>query len=552
MLLPKTHIDGVDVGGISSSEALARLQALPPVDAELHIKVDDIVVASNAAQLQLRKNYEDSVAKADDAAKNSSGLKRLGYLLGILPQPMQLVSPILADETALSAQVAALKAQVDIEGATPSASLVTSGAAGSLIVDAGRPGRALDVVPTLERARQLLQTQDVVPVVEVTALVSSTSAVLDESQVEPSKTRASKLVGKRLVFRTDRSVLELNDQDLVKTLALPAGYLDAKVSTWLSQLTERVNRPGRDAEFEYDASTLKVKKFQPPLDGYTLDQDKARESFLASLQKLETEAETVADIQAPITTAPPAKTLAGTNTLGIQERVGFGESNYRGSIPSRIHNVSLAAERINNYILAPGKEFSFNDAVGDVSAATGFQAAYVIKGGRTELGDGGGVCQVSTTLFRSVLNAGLNVTRRVPHSYRVGYYEQGFKPGIDATVYSGNVDLRFINDTSGHILIHTVVDSARQYMTVEIFGTSDGRHGEIVNHRTWDFAPPPPAEYYPDTSLAPGKVKQIDWSASGIKAEFTNVIKDKDGNVIREDKYFSNYRPWSAKYLRGV
>jgi vancomycin resistance protein YoaR len=551
MLLPRTHIDGVDVGGITADQALTRLQALPQLETELHLQVDDIVVASSAAQLQLRRDVESSVATAAERAQNSSGLKRLGYLMGILPAPAKLHSAVLLEEAALTSQVEALKQHVDIEGATPSATLGTSGVVGSLIIDAGRPGRVVDAAQTLEQAKQSLQSPDLTPVLEITALVSSTSAVLEESQVAPSKERAAKFVGKRLAFRTDRSVLELNDQDLVKTLALPAGFLDAKVAQWLDQLTERVNRPGRDAEFEYDAATLKVVKFQPPLDGYTLDTEKAREAFSLSLQKLETETELMADVQVPITTAPPTKTLAGTNTLGIQERVGFGESNYRGSIPTRIHNVSLAASRINNFILPPGKEFSFNDAVGDVSAATGFQAAYVIKGGRTELGDGGGVCQVSTTLFRSVLNAGLNVTRRVPHSYRVGYYEQGFKPGIDATVYSGNVDLRFINDTSGHILIHTVVDSPRQYMTVEIFGTSDGRHGEIVNHRTWDFAPPPPAEYYPDASLAPGRVKQIDWSASGIKAEFTNVIKDKDGNVIREDKYFSNYRPWSAKYLRG-
>jgi vancomycin resistance protein YoaR len=75
------------------------------------------------------------------------------------------------------------------------------------------------------------------------------------------------------------------------------------------------------------------------------------------------------------------------------------------------------------------------------------------------LGDGGGVCQVSTTLFRSVLDAGLKVTRRLPHSYRVSYYELDTKPGVDATVYAGETDFRFINDTDHHILIHAEADS---------------------------------------------------------------------------------------------
>src|SRR5690606_29560789 len=90
--------------------------------------------------------------------------------------------------------------------------------------------------------------------------------------------------------------------------------------------------------------------------------------------------------------AAPEMTLADTNNLGINERIGFGESYYSGSIPNRIHNVSLTAQRINMAIVPPGKEFSFNRTLGDVSAAIGFRSAYIIKDGRTSLGDGGGVC----------------------------------------------------------------------------------------------------------------------------------------------------------------
>jgi vancomycin resistance protein YoaR len=150
------------------------------------------------------------------------------------------------------------------------------------------------------------------------------------------------------------------------------------------------------------------------------------------------------------------------------------------------------------------------------------------------------------------LNAGLPVTKRKAHSYRVSYYELNAKPGIDATVYEGEVDLRFKNDTGHHILIHHEVDREHLTMQTEIYGTSDGRTTEIVDHKTWDYKAPLPTEYIPDPSLPKGRRKQIDWSVSGVKASFKNIVKDKNGNVIREEEYFSNYRPWSAKFLVGV
>lgn len=89
-------------------------------------------------------------------------------------------------------------------------------------------------------------------------------------------------------------------------------------------------------------------------------------------------------------------------------------------------------------------------------------------------------------------------------------------------------------------------------MTVKIYGTNDGRSTEIVNYRKWGYQPAPEPVYIPDPNLPAGTVKQIDWASSGIKTEFTNVIKNQAGEVIREDYYYSNYQPWSAKYLQGI
>ena len=189
--------------------------------------------------------------------------------------------------------------------------------------------------------------------------------------------------------------------------------------------------------------------------------------------------------------------------------------------------------------------------MGEVSTETEYKAAYIIQNGQTVLAPGGGVCQVSSTLFRALLDSGLKVSKRLAHSYRVSYYEINNEPGFDATVYSGNIDLRFINDTEHFILLHFDTDSENLYMDAKIYGTSDGRTTEIIGYRKWGYQAAAAPVYLTDPSLAPGQIKQIDWSATGIKAEFTNVIKDKNGQVLREDSYYSNYQPWSAKYLVG-
>ena len=215
------------------------------------------------------------------------------------------------------------------------------------------------------------------------------------------------------------------------------------------------------------------------------------------------------------------------------------------------HNVALTAAKLNGILLAPGETFSFNQTIGDVSAETGFQQAYIIKEGRTVLGDGGGVCQDSTTMFRAALDAGLEIVQRNAHAYRVSYYEQNSPAGIDATVYSPSPDFKFKNDTPAHILIQTTVNTGANYLKIEVYGTSDGRVSTISNARLWDQVPPPPALYQDDPSLPNGQVKQIDWEAWGAKAAFDwKVVRGSE--TLHEKTFYSNYRPWQAVYLRGT
>ena len=253
-----------------------------------------------------------------------------------------------------------------------------------------------------------------------------------------------------------------------------------------------------------------------------------------------------------VDTLKPTIKTEETNILGIEERIGRGYSEFAHSIAGRIHNVVLTAAKINGILVKPGETFSFNNAIGDISEATGFQPAYIIKDGRTVLGDGGGVCQVSTTLFRAVLAAGLPVLMRQAHAYRVAYYEQaGYKAGLDATVFAPSVDFVFKNDTPGYILIQTTTNRRNLTLTIDIYGTNDGRKAEILNHVVGGITPPPPDLYQDDPTLPTGTVKQVDFAAWGAKTSFQYKVT-KNGDTLQNQTFYSNFRPWQAVFLRGT
>jgi len=216
-----------------------------------------------------------------------------------------------------------------------------------------------------------------------------------------------------------------------------------------------------------------------------------------------------------------------------------------------MHNVALAAARLNGILVKPGEEFSFVKYLGDVSKYTGYKEAYVIQSGKTVLGDGGGVCQVSSTLFRALLDSGLPITERHAHAYRVGYYEQYSPPGLDATVYVPTVDLKFKNDTGSHILIQSYVDPTEVSLTFILYGKKDGREVTLSTPVVTGVAPAPEPLYQDDPTLPKGVEKQIDYAASGATVVFNRIVK-KNGEVIINEKYTSRYTPWRAVFLRGT
>lgn len=335
-------------------------------------------------------------------------------------------------------------------------------------------------------------------------------------------------------------------------LDLSASYKfsEDKLYSKLIPVIEKVNRQPIEALFTFEYG--RVTEFRASRDGRQIDKTQLNQQLLSQANLiLNSKSQKIVIIPIPVKIIKPNLTTEKVNKLGIKELIGTGTSLFQHSIENRIYNINLAASRLNGILVAPGETFSFAKAIGDISSFTGYKQAFVIQNGRTVLGDGGGVCQVSTTLFRAALNSGLPIEERTAHAYRVSYYEQDSLPGIDATVYVPTVDLKFRNDTSHHILIQTLVDPNELRLTFNLYGTSDGRISEITTPIVTSVVPAPEPKYEDDPTLPKGQTKQVDFAAAGAKVSFSRTVT-KNEKVLISETFNSNYRPWQAVFLRGT
>ena len=158
---------------------------------------------------------------------------------------------------------------------------------------------------------------------------------------------------------------------------------------------------------------------------------------------------------------------------GINKKLGDFETDYSSSVKNRKENIRLAASKFNNMKLNPGDEISFNDVVGEISEKTGFKSATVIVGGEYESGIGGGICQVSTTLYNSLILSDLEITERHNHSRPIHYVDLG----TDAAVARGYKDLKFKNNTNNPILILSEANGEK--LNFKVLGNGSDRDYEV-------------------------------------------------------------------------
>ena len=310
--------------------------------------------------------------------------------------------------------------------------------------------------------------------------------------------------------------------------------------TYLTTLAAEVAVPARDARLRFNPDTGGVTVIQPSQPGRELDVD-------ATVQAVQ-EALATGATQASLALLPlaPAVDSDRVAEMGIRELVATASTYYAGSSASRVRNVEVAAEKFDGVVVPPGGIFSFNDVVRDVSSANGFEDGLVIWGDRTAVGVGGGVCQVSTTIFRTAYTAGFPIVARTNHGYVVDWYGE---PGLDATIFTPYVDFQFRNDTDAYLLLEPVVDSANGVVTFNFYGTRPDREVTISKPVITDVKAAEPPQYVVDETLAKGEKKQVDWEKEGMTANVTRTIVEN--GTTRTDTLVSNYQPWQAVFLVG-
>lgn len=243
--------------------------------------------------------------------------------------------------------------------------------------------------------------------------------------------------------------------------------------------------------------------------------------------------------------------------LGVTELIEEQWTYFVGSDAARVQNIQTAAAQFYGLLIAPGETFSMADALGNVSLENGYAEALIIYGDQTIQGVGGGVCQVSTTLFRTAFFAGFPIVERHAHAYRVGYYEQeagGIKnskwAGFDATVYVPIVDLKFTNDTEYWLLMETYVYTTSQSLLWRFYSTEDGRTVEWETTGPTNIVPAPDDLYRENPDLEKGEIKKVDYAADGADINITRTVY-KDSKVYFADSFYTHFQPWQAVYEYG-
>ena len=276
------------------------------------------------------------------------------------------------------------------------------------------------------------------------------------------------------------------------------------LSGYLSSLAGKINVEAIDAQLSIEGGRATV--FKQSRDGITLNIENSIKAIIEALGSGHN-----GTISLAVDVKKADVSDDNIDGLGIKELIGEGISYFPGSTWQRMQNIRVGTSKYQGILIKPGQVFSFGEYLGEVGAAQGYAESKVILDGKQEFQYGGGLCQVSSTMFRAALNAGLPIVQRTNHAFQVSYYTQPYGvPGVDATIYYPEVDLKFKNDTSKHILVQAELSGTT--LVFRFYGTKEkeGRvRGPFFNFGSLDPNIPSQTTFYRDV-IKDGKVLKTD------------------------------------------
>ncbi len=289
-----------------------------------------------------------------------------------------------------------------------------------------------------------------------------------------------------------------------------------------------VGRPAKDATFQVSSGSVSI---VPSRDGVGPDVN----SLALELSQVLKDPERARTVALRTRRVPPKITTAKAQTMGIKERLSRFTTTYAASNKPRVANIHTLADAIDGTLIEPGGTFSFNGTVGPRTAAKGYQEAPAIVDGKLVPQLGGGICQVGTTLFNTVFEAGLPVAERRNHSFYISHYPKG----RDATVSWGGPDFKFRNDTDHWVLL--VAAYSDSSLTIALYGTDPGYEVKAETG-TWENEKPYATEQTKDPTLPQGARVVEDGGITGRSVTVKRIVS-KNGEIVRTDTFRSVYRP---------
>lgn len=532
-ILPGVQAAGVQVGGLTVSEAAAKLEGVSVRAPVVRVTAGQQSTNVNASELGWRADYAATAQAAYSVGRDGNlfesigrrfeGGKAVPLTAKVDPKTFQRRLEMLAKPFEVAPKAAAI---VLIDG--------------KYVVRSDVTGRGLDFSSAVKAfAQNPSLTSLELAVTDIPAatkradlepLAAQANAMLRPLALQYTPLGATKVLSRTLTTTEVADLFFVQKQGLVVD--------DKAVSGVLRKISSAFDQSPSSARYVRVAGQLTKRASR---DGYALDVAAAQRLVSSTVLRPET-----TSIALPVTVSKPKIGDANLPTVSSLKLIATGYTSFYGSSRARVANVSIAAGKLDGYVVPAGEQFSFNDAVGEISAETGFVEGLVISAGRTTKGVGGGVCQASTTTFNALYKAGLPVVERNQHSYKVHYYDD--VAGRDAAVYYGSLDLRMQNDTPGPLIVRASTKGST--MTVQVYGLPDGRKVNLSAPRVLSRTPAPPPVVEFNASLPAGARTQVDWAVDGSVVTAARTVTTASGQS-KTDVLTTRYRPWRAVYQVG-
>ncbi len=345
--------------------------------------------------------------------------------------------------------------------------------------------------------------------------------------LDPSQTKMDLCVGNEVISYS------LSDMGVVVGSA-GALSVDPKLfAAFYQQLNELYGSPAQDAKVQYSDDPTEPITFVSEAAGQRIDEEALQEALATA----DTVSRITVDLQ-PVAASVTSEELKARYTLLSEFSTSFKGSTLGRK--NRVNNMALAASRINGIVLEPGEEFSMNKTILDRTKENGYYLAPAIRNGTYEKEYGGGVCQVSSTLFNAVMMADLTVTERHHHSWPMHYVPIG----RDATIATGYKDFKFVNSTEGELVIFAHLDKKAKKVTIRLYGihSSDFDHIVIVSKRTGSL-PAKGTKVRLDESLSAGSRVEERKERRGKTSVTYKEYYDAAGKLIRREKVYEDSYP---------